>query len=88
MYCQHGIGGRVTDVQVRVRAAQLDNGVPVAVRDTLRVYDLMIDFGNPPEVIATALAHLFQEAVDSGRWRLHRTSVPEPGTQTPPDSGS
>jgi hypothetical protein len=73
------IGGRVTEVEVTVRAEQLDEGAPVALRDTLHSYDLVIDFRHPPEVIAAALTDLFQEGVDSGRWNRNDTRTLKAG---------
>ncbi|WNI15536.1 hypothetical protein [Actinacidiphila sp. ITFR-21] len=54
--------------EVRVRAVHLDEGCPVVLRDTVNVYDLAIDFTASPEDITAALAAVWQEAVDSGRW--------------------
>lgn len=65
-----GNGGRV--IEVRVRDARLDQGTPVALRDTTQVYDLAIDFQQDPADIVAGLRALFQDGVDSGRWGRRR----------------
>ena len=55
-------------VRVRVRPTRLDDGAPVALRDTAKVYDLAIDFDAPPDEVAAALQEILQEGIDSGRW--------------------
>lgn len=72
MLSARGIGGLVTEVRVRDR--RLDDGAPVALRDTAHTCDLMIDFSQPPDVLAAALEELFREAVDSGRWTRQRSA--------------
>lgn len=66
--------------EVRVRSIRLTDGEPAALRDTPDVFDLGIDFTQPPDDIAAALAAIWQEAVDSGRWAR------QPGGKTGPDS--
>jgi hypothetical protein len=58
--------------EVRVRSIRLDDDCPAAVRDTVNVYDLAIDFTKSPEQITAALQCLFQEAIDSERWTRRR----------------
>jgi hypothetical protein len=59
-------------IEVRVRDVRLDQGRPVAVRDTLSVYDLAIDFEQDPADIVAGLRELFQDGVDTGRWTRNR----------------
>lgn len=53
---------------VRVRSTRLDDDTPAAVRDTLTVYDLAIDFSHDPEEITAALQTIFEEAIATRRW--------------------
>lgn len=55
--------------EVRVRDAQLDDDVPVALRDNTKLFDLAIDFSKPPAQIVAALQELFTESVGTGRWQ-------------------
>lgn len=75
-----GIGGRVTEV--RIRAAQLDDGVPVACRDTMTVFELVIDFGQPSADIVAAIQAVLQDGVDN-RWTRHPSTEKRPD----PDGG-
>jgi hypothetical protein len=59
--------------KVYVQAADLNGETPVAVRDSLRSYELAIDFSWPPEDIAASLQSLFRDGVDSGRWARNDT---------------
>jgi hypothetical protein len=54
--------------EVRVRSMRLDGDCPAALRDTVDVYDLAIDFTKSPEQITAALQCLFEEAIESERW--------------------
>jgi hypothetical protein len=54
--------------KVHVRAEDLKGETPVAVRDSLSRYDLVIDFSWPPEAIAAGLQSVFRDGVESGRW--------------------
>lgn len=73
--------------EVRVRAVQLDDDVPVALRDSRAVYDLAIDFSKPPAQIVAALQALFRECIDTGRWQ-RRARVTEDEKPTPPGPAS
>jgi hypothetical protein len=78
-----GIGGRVTEVCVR--AESLDDGAPAALRDSLSVFVLIIDFDRPAEHIAAALEELLQEGFDSGRLvRCRSNSKADPDTEAGP----
>ena len=82
-----GMGGRVpTQVEpaVRVRATRLDKGSPVALRDTLSIFDLAIDFDQSPDDITAALAAVFREAIETGRWSRSRPPYGASGTTSPP----
>ena len=63
--------------KITVRAARLDDGAPAAVVDTVSYCELVVDFNQPPDVVAAALQELIQEAVDSGRW-TRRNTKPDP----------
>lgn len=54
--------------KVYVQPADLKGETPVAVRDGLDRYDLVIDFTWPPEAIAAGLQTVFRDGVTSGRW--------------------
>lgn len=59
---------------MRVTAVDLHGEAPLALRESLRSFELAIDFSRPPEELAAALTELFQDAVDAGRWQRHATS--------------
>lgn len=54
----------------------------MAVRDTVNVYDLAIDFTAPPGEITAALEAIFQEGIDSGRWARRRKGNAGPSMTT------
>lgn len=74
---------------VRVHAKDLKGETPVAVRDSLSRYDLVIDFSWPAEDIVAGLQQVFQEGVDSGRWSRsdHSEAPAEPNEAAPHPEG-
>jgi hypothetical protein len=52
----------------RVRSVRLGEGTPAAIRDTINVLDLAIDFSHSPEEITAALQCLLEEAIETRRW--------------------
>ncbi|MGW5352255.1 hypothetical protein ACWERV_17300 [Streptomyces sp. NPDC004031] len=59
-------------IEVRVSDVRLGEGRAVALRDTLSVVDLGIDFTQPPEDIVAGLAALIRESIQTGRWTRNR----------------
>lgn len=55
--------------QVTVYAADLGGRAPAALKDSRKEFLLAIDFSQPPEKIAASLTEIFQESVDTRRWR-------------------
>ena len=70
---------------VRVRSVSLDEGAPVALRDSRTEFHLMIDFSAKPEDVAAALEAILQECVDSDRWRRVPPAEREAGPPSEPD---
>lgn len=70
--------------QVSVHCKDLGGKAPVAVTDSIELFDLAIDFSRPPEEIAAGLTMIFQEAVDTGRW-IRRGTHRYPARTAPED---